>query len=142
MTINGVAVIHNVIQPIVNEDMSRRMGSDHELSMTRMKGKVKEERESRSKFNVEKSEHKHRKEGSKEGTNLFYLTEINIIQILHREKNLSGDSHLGTACAAIAGATHVSQYFNKVCNKMILQLTPRSWEKWRAIRSTTMTREV
>ena len=69
MTINGVAVIHNIIQPIVNEDMSRRMGSDHELSMTRMKGKVKKERKGRLKFNIENLNiHTGRKEVRKERT--------------------------------------------------------------------------
>ena len=72
MTINGVAVIHNIIQPIVNEDISRRMGSDHELSMTRMKWKVKKERKSRSKFNVEKLNiHTGRKEVRKERTHFI-----------------------------------------------------------------------
>ena len=57
------------------------------------------------------------KEGRKEGTCLFDInnhnTEYTSVKIL------SGDSHKGTVCAAIAGATHVSQYLNILCKKMI-----------------------
>ena len=41
------------------------------------------------------------------------------VYMLYIQKQLSGDSHYDTACAAIAGASNVSHYLNKLRKKMI-----------------------